>query len=272
MKRICVLTAAVFAALLLTATVSLQADEPVPQDVTKTIELFNGKDLSGWYVFLKERQKGEDPNKVFSVQDGMIRISGQEYGGIVSEQAYKNYHVIVEFKWGEKTWGTRVDKARDSGLLVHSFGEDGAFGKCWMYSIEANIIEGGIGDFIVVGDGGDRFSLTAEVAAQKSTKNAYIWQKGGKPVTISRGRVDWFNRDPQWDGSLGYRGKNEVEKPHGQWNKLELIADGDNITVILNGVTVNQASKVKPNAGRIQLQTEMAELFIRRVTLQPVKK
>lgn len=271
MKRVSAFTVAFLAALFFVATGSLRADEPVAQDVTKTIELFNGKDLSGWYVFLKDRQRGEDPNKVFTIQDGMIRISGEEFGGIVSEQAYKNYHIIVEFKWGEKTWGSRIDRARDSGLLIHSFGEDGAFAKCWMYSIEANIIEGGIGDFIVVGDGGDRFSLTAEVASDKPVKGAYYWQKGGKPVTIRRGRINWFNRDPNWDGSLGFRGKNEIEKPHGQWNTLEAIADGDNITVILNGVVVNQASKVKPNAGRIQIQTEMAELFVRRITLLPLK-
>ena len=46
----------------------------------KTIELFNGQNLDGWYTFLKERGRDNDPKNVFTVNDGIIRISGEEWG------------------------------------------------------------------------------------------------------------------------------------------------------------------------------------------------
>lgn len=246
------------------------ADDPVPQTVAEKIELFNGKDLTNWYIFMKGEKINEDTKKVFTVSDGMIHISGNGFGCITTNEAFQNYRIIVEFKWGEKTWGSRLDRARDSGLLLHSVGKDGAFGGVWMYSLEANIIEGGVGDFIVVGDGSDQYAITCKVAPEKSKKNAWIGQKNGQPVTIHSGRIDWFHRDPDWEDTINFRGKNEIEKPHGQWNKLEVVAKDDQLDVYLNDILVNQAFEVKPAGGRIQIQTELAEIFVRRVTLLPL--
>ena len=47
-------------------------------------ELFNGKSLDGWYKFNKGRGVNNDPNNVFSVVNGVIRISGEEYGCITT--------------------------------------------------------------------------------------------------------------------------------------------------------------------------------------------
>src|SRR6185369_13981743 len=45
------------------------------------ITLFNGKDLDGWYTWLRQTRY-EDPKKVFSVQDGVLKISGADWGGL----------------------------------------------------------------------------------------------------------------------------------------------------------------------------------------------
>lgn len=241
---------------------------------TKTIRLFNGRNLDGWYPFLQNRKRNEDPDKVFTVKKKMIHISGEEYGVIVTNEEYENYTLIVEFKWGKKTSGNRVNKARDNGILLHSVGSDGGFRGLWMHSIECQIIEGGTGDFYVVGDGSNQFAITATVAAEKSNGN-YIYQKDGKPVTINDGRISWYGRDPEWKDIKKFRGRQDIEKPTGKWNRLECIAKGDKITIILNGVLVNEATNVKPNKGRIQIQTEGAEIFFRRVDLlqsvEPIK-
>jgi hypothetical protein len=63
-----------------------------------------------------------------------------------------------------------------------------------------------------------------------------------------------------------------VEKPVGDWNKVECVVEGDEITIFLNGILVNHASNVKPNKGRIQIQSEGAEIFFRKVELRPLKK
>ena len=233
----------------------------------KQTRLFNGKNLDGWYTFIKGKGKNVDPKKVFTVQDGMIRISGEEFGCITTNNEFENYKLEAEFKWGEITYAPRIEKARDSGILLHSIGEDGGQSGTWMHSIECQMIEGGTGDLLVVGDGSKTFSLTCLVAQEKQG-NSYIFQPGGKPATINGGRINWFARDPGWKDLKGFRGTKDVEKPVGEWNKLECIVKGSEISVYLNGTLVNQAIDVQPRKGKIQIQSEGAELFFRKFTLR----
>lgn len=235
----------------------------------KTIHLFDGKSLNGWYKYLSKNGRDNDPLNVFSVHDKMIHITGEEYGCITTLEQYENYKLTVEFKWGTKTFEPRVDRARDNGVLIHSQGKDGAFSKSWMYSIECQIIEGGTGDFLVVGDGSKTFELTSKVAPRK-TGGPYVFDPNGSPATINLGRIDWFGRDPGWKDVLGFRGARDVEKPTGEWNKMEVIAKGDEVTIYVNGVLVNQATNVKPSRGHIQIQSEGAEMFVRKIDLKPL--
>ncbi|SHG50714.1 protein of unknown function [Fodinibius roseus] len=230
------------------------------------VSLFNGENLDGWYTFLEDRGRNDDPRDVFTVTDGMLRISGEEWGSLTTEEEYENYHLITEFRWGDQTFEPRKHRARDSGLLFHSVGEDGAYSGKWMHSIEANIIEGGTGDFIVVGDGSDDFAITSPVAPEQQN-GSHVYQPDGEPVTINGGRINWFDRDPMWKDTLGFRGADDIERPAGEWNRMEAIVKGDSITVKLNGVVVNEAFDVRPSKGRIQIQSEGAEIFFRKVDM-----
>lgn len=229
------------------------------------VALFNGRDLDGWYTWLRDIGRDADPNGVFTVADGMIRISGEDWGGITTDEEFENYTLVVEFKWGEKTWGNREFAARDSGVLIHSKGEDGGYSGVWMHSLEIQMIEGGTGDLLVVGDKSEAFSMTCTV--REDAPNVY--QPGGKPVTINGGRIDWWGRDPGWKDVKDFRGARDVEKPVGEWNTLEIVAKDNTIAAYLNGVEVNRAIDCKPTKGRIQIQSEGAELFVRKVELTP---
>ena len=244
-----------------------QRSSPLANDTA--IQLFNGKDLSGWYKFIQHRGRDRDVKNVFSVHDGMIHISGEEYGSIVTNDEYSNYKLVVEYKWGTRTFEPRAENARDNGLLIHSTGEDGGYEGIWMHSIECQIIEGGTGDFLVVGDGTNKFSLSSHVAPVKQN-GAYLFEPEGQPVTINGGRINWFGRDPNWQDVKGFRGKNDVEKPIGEWNTMECVAEGNKAIILLNGVIVNQAFDLVPSRGRIQLQSEGAEIFFRKVELKPL--
>lgn len=238
------------------------------------IKLFNGKNLDGWYTWLKET-KYEDPKQVFRVTDGMLHVTGDGLGGILTKDEYKDYHLVLEFKWGKKTYAPRENRTKDSGLLIHSVGEDGGYGGIWMPSIEVQIIEGGCGDFIIVA--GDKaptnFSLTVESARDRDGE--VIWKKGGKKETFdlkNRKRINWYGRDPDWADTLGFRGKDDVESPDGQWTRMDVICDGGHIQTYVNGTLVNEAFDSQPQQGKIQLQTELAEVFFRRLELHPVGK
>ncbi len=182
---------------------------------------------------------------------------------------YRDYHLVVEWKWGGPTLGERKTKARDSGILVHGVGEDGAYHNTWLESIESQIIEGGYGDFILVG-GRNKPSLTAEV--REGANNQVYWQEGGKRVTRDRGRFNWYGRDPDWKDELGFRGKQDLEKPMGEWNRSEVICDRDTIKNLFNGKVVNYGTNSSHTFGKIQIQSEGAEILIRRVELEPIKR
>ncbi|MBW3598989.1 MAG: DUF1080 domain-containing protein, partial [Planctomycetes bacterium] len=58
------------------------------------IKLFDGKSLDGLYSFLKET-KYEDPKNVFRVTDGMLHITGDGLGSIITKNEYRDYHLVL---------------------------------------------------------------------------------------------------------------------------------------------------------------------------------
>jgi hypothetical protein len=131
------------------------------------------------------------------------------------------------------------------------------------------VIEGGCGDFIIVGGRG-KPSLTCE-ARVGSDKQLY-YEKGALPVTRNSGRYNWWGRDPAWKDVLGFRGKNDVEHAAGEWNRMEVVCDGDTITNIVNGFVVNVGTKSTLTQGKIQFQSEGAEIFFRKIEIRPLQR
>lgn len=249
----------------------------------KAIQLFNGKDLTNFYTWLVGT-KYQDPDKVFSVVpnvDGKpaIRVSGQHYGAFITKEEYSDYHLVTEFKWGPKTWAPRTDKTRDSGILVHCQGPDGNTGKDfngpWMLSQECQIIEGGVGDFILVGghtQSGERVIPKLTVTAGKDRDGENIYDPKAPAKEFQGGRINWWGRDPDWKDTIGFRGKQDVESPFGEWTRVEVICDGDSITNIVNGKVVNHGTKSSLTRGKIIFQSEGAELFFRKIEVRPIQK
>lgn len=238
------------------------------------IKLFNGKDLTGLYTHLKDTLKN-DPRHVFSVEDGMLHISGDGLGGIITRNSYRDYHLVCEFKWGGKTWHDRKQSTRDSGILVHCNGPDGAHGDTWPCSFEAQVIEGGCGDFIVVSASKPEeskipLSLTCEVTKDRDGES--VWHTGGERTKFTSGRINWYGRDPDWKDEIGFRGKEDVESPFGEWTRMDVVCQGGHITNYVNGVKVNEGFDANPSYGRILIQTELAELWVRRWELWPLDK
>lgn len=259
------------------------ANSAAPMTPKETIALFNGttkKDLSAFYTWLRNHGYN-DPDKVFTVVDQIdgapaIRASGQHWGGIVTKANYANYKLVVEFRWGTITWDPRANKTRDSGILIHAQGEDGNYTKDfngpWISSVEFQIIEGGTGDIILVNgyerDAGKMLAprLVARVAA-----NGKNWDPAGQPKEFTKGRIDWQYRDLGWKDVLGFRGAKDVEKPIGQWNRLEAIVDGGDVTYFVNGVKVMEGREGSFKSGRLMFQSEGAEIFFRLIELHPLK-
>src|SRR5262249_21363436 len=73
------------AALLVGAVGLLRAEPVAPKD---TVKLFNGKDLTGLTTWLKDTKR-EDPRKVFRVEEGLLRITGDGFGYVATEKEYR---------------------------------------------------------------------------------------------------------------------------------------------------------------------------------------
>ena len=267
----CVLAA--FAAPLRAETPALTPSAP--------IQLFNGRDLAGFTTWLTTSGP-QDPDRVFTVVAGVdgapaIRFSGQHYGGILTRERYTNYRFVMEFRWGLLTWAPRKAAARDSGVLFHCQGEPGNntpdFRAPWQRSIEYQLIEGGTGDLIIVG-GYERGQpeLLFPTLTSNVVPGTRRWSPQGEAGRFGRGRnrTDCGYKDPAWKDTLGFRGKNDVERPVGQWNLVEVVCAGDRLDYFLNGVPVNAARDASLTEGRILIQSEGAELFVRRIELQPL--
>ena len=246
--------------------------------------LFNGRDLSTWETFLgtphklidvpgqPRNERGEyttpigvntDPTSVFSVVqiDGAaaIRISGEIYGALTTKEEYGNYHLRFEFKWGDKKWPPREQALRDTGCCYHCVGPHGASYGFWMQSFEFQIQEGDCGDFYPLA------GVIVDVEAARSDpadpKSELVYTKGAPRVLGYAKRVI---RNP------------ENERPRGQWNTMELYCVGQTSAHVVNGKVnmiltgLRRKGDVPLTRGRIQFQSEAAEVFYRNIAVRPI--
>jgi len=231
--------------------------------------LLNGKDLSGWEVFVGPKEKdGEplglnnDPLNLFSVieYDGekVLRISGEINASIATKEEFKNYHLIMEFKWGEKVY-TKFN----SGLLYHSYGDYGVGLGVWMSSHELQLWTGHVGDSYRMG------KTYCEIPAIKDKNDKYTYNKSEnhiKSIPNTSSRIVSKDKD--------------YEKSKGGWNTVELYCHGRTSVHVVNGKVnmINFKSgkylddgTVEPlTKGKIQLQSEGGELFIRNMKIRPI--
>jgi len=246
----------------------------VGQPVTKKIDLLETiRSGNVEYHVDPAADLHDDPKDIWKFVDGQLYISGRGYGYVATKENFRDYHLVIEYRWGGKTWGKRAEKARDNGILLHAYGPHGSVGGTWMASIEAQIIEGGVGDVLVLSSklpSGKELttSLTSEFTLDRDKEK--IWKKGSPRQTVTRGRINWEHRDEDWADKRDFRGPKDVDTAGEGWTRLEVIAKGDTLQYFVNGVLVNEGFEAKPSSGRVLLQTEAAEMFVRRYELWPV--
>jgi hypothetical protein len=240
----------------------------IPREI---IHPFNGQDLRGFTTWLKKSGQ-EDPEKIFQIEDGVIRCGSQDMGYLATVDAYQDYHLSLEFKWGQKPTNSKY--VRNSGIMLHGVGPDGSSQGVWMTSIECQLAQGCEGDLIVIpgktADGQPfpaTISSTTRIAEDKKTR----WQAGGTKTVYSGKQFWWSKHEPFFEELLDTRGREDIASPLGDWTKIECICAGSNITIKINGVTVNECFDAHPAAGKISLQAEGYEVFFRNIEIRPLE-
>ncbi|MDB6079301.1 MAG: hypothetical protein JWO82_3048 [Akkermansiaceae bacterium] len=90
--------------------------------------IFNGKDLDGWTPKIRGLAYGEDPNKTFSVSDGVMKVSyanykewGEAYGHIFWKTKLSHYRIRLEYRFtGQQIKGGAGWALENSGIMLHS--------------------------------------------------------------------------------------------------------------------------------------------------------
>lgn len=199
--------------------------------------LFNGENLDGWYSFLREKGKNNDPDHVFRVHEGEIHVSGKEFGYISTLEEFENFDLTVDFKWGEKKWPPRENAKRDAGVLYAVTGPDMVWSRC----LELQVQEGDTGDLWLIPGEGNAPAVT--VLGRE--------HGGAKPYANV---VKWSDQ----------------EKPHGAWNTVRVRCRDGEFQHWVNGVVVMRGRAREGTRGRINLQSEGAEVFYRHIEVIPL--
>ena len=255
--------------------------------------LWNGTDFDGWTTWMQQPApssdvpglkrdadgkytepigSGRDPLKVFTIVsdvDGRpaIRISGEVFGELRSKRAFKDYHLKLQFRWGQKKWPPRdkTETPRDSGLLYHVHTAPGAGGRTWARSIELQIQEHDVGDLYAVGS-----AIAVRAKPRAGTQpTVYDYDPAGEWTFFS-----------QSQGAPGRCIKQpDNEKPTGEWNTVELVAFGEESIHIVNSkvvmrlhgpVRIDGEVPTPVTSGPIILQSEGAEVFYRDIQIRPI--
>ncbi len=266
-----------------TAASQTNADEWVP--------LLDEK-LSLWETYLSFRHKegytGKPPvdekgnpvapigynrnvDNVFSVSEEngkpVLRISGEIYGCAFTKEEFENYHLRLKVRWGTKKWEPRTKLLRDSGVLYHSIGKCGAeYWRSWMLSQEFQIMEGHVGDYW-------------SQASSAIDIRAFLPEGSMNPVAGNAQPFLPFGAGSPYGGFC--LRTDDQESPMGEWTQIDLICFGDKSLHVVNGkvVMVLQNSRyvvdgktVPLTKGKLQLQSEAAEVFYKDIEIKKIRE
>lgn len=211
-------------ALLLAAVVTLSF---LPfASATEPIELFNGKDLSGWTY----RAPNPDAESPFSVKEGILRCEGQPVGYLRTDEEYTSYVLTLQWRWPKDS------QPGNNGVLLRIQPEEHVFNDTWPKCVEAQLLNQHAGDIFTIAN----YPLTGD---PERTKGRYT-----------------------------AKAHPSNEKPQGEWNTYEIILDGENLTLKVNGLVQNEATGVAVMPGYVAVQSEGAPIEYRNIQLTPLEK
>jgi len=262
--------------------VTLVACSPNKVETEEWEILFDGSDLENWDTYLGvKRVAGESVSSmplglnvdtsIFKIVDvdgeKALRVSGEIWGGISTKREFENYHLQLQFKWGELKWYPREKDSdrRDSGLLYHGVGEHGKGDGFWLRSQEFQIQEGDCGDYW--GVAGAAFDIRASMNADR------IFQYDPKASLLT------FSQDSE----IGRHCKKfpDGEKPSGEWNTIDLycfvntsvhVINNQVVMVLENSRQSDNGNETPLTKGKIQIQSESAEVFYRHVKIASIDR
>ena len=90
--------------------------------------LFNGKNLDGWEIKIRNHELGDNFNNTFKVKDGSLKVSYENYESFdnkfghifYTKKKFKNYHLSLDYKFsGSHLNGAPGWSIKNSGIMLH---------------------------------------------------------------------------------------------------------------------------------------------------------
>jgi hypothetical protein len=207
----------------------------------KKMPLWNGKDLTGWKDDVPAKDTDPAISPSFIVRNGSLVSLGNPKGHLITEAAYKDYRLEVEYRF--------PGQGGNCGVLVHA-SRPRALYKMFPQSIEVQMKSGDAGDFWCIEENIE----VPDMERRRPRKEGQKW--GGGPDDARR-IVNLTD---------------DSEKPLGQWNTMVVEARGNTIKVWVNGTLVNEGHNATVSSGKLALQAEGTEVEFRRVEIRPLAK
>ena len=230
---------------------------------------FNGKDLTGFYTYLHDHQYDDPARGLHGPRRHDPHLGRWIRRHLTTKDEFHDYHLVTEWKWGERTWAPRKRNARDSGILVHCVGPDGAAGGNWMESQECQIIEGGCGDLLMVGGVG-KPSLTCET--RRRPGQAVLLREGRQTRHTQLGAVQLVGPRPDLE-----RRSRLPRQPRRREAARRVEPDGSHLRRRLDHQHCQRLRRqhrheIQPDQGQDHFQSEGAEIFFRKIEIRPLIK
>lgn len=206
---------------------------------TKTVSLFNGRDLAGWHADVPEMDTNTNAKSPFITRNGLLVSLGTPGGHLITDSVYRDYRLNVEYRFAAKPG--------NCGVLVHS-STPRALYKMFPRSIEVQMEHGNAGDFwCIVED-----ITVPDMEARRGPK------------------AEWGGTE---DKKRNIRNLTDSsEKPVGEWNSMIIECLHDSIKVWVNGQLENFGYNCTADKGHIALQAEGSEVEFRKLELSPITK
>jgi hypothetical protein len=170
--------------------------------------------------------------EVWTEDEGVLVCSGAPLGYLYSNADFDDFVLTLEWRWPADTTPGK------GGVLIRMTGEH----KVWPKSLEAQLNAGDAGDFW----GLDGYELIGPISRSRSIDH----ESFGKLTNIQKTQG--------------------VEKRPGQWNTYEIVAEGETVTLLINGMEVNRATGCAPRRGKVCLTSEGSEIHFRNVKIAPL--
>ncbi|KJF43753.1 3-keto-disaccharide hydrolase [Draconibacterium sediminis] len=205
----------------------------------ETIQLFNGKDLSGWYADVPEADNNPEIDPSFVVRDSLLVSMGEPRGHLITDSVYQNYRLEVEYRF--------AGEPGNCGVLVHA-STPRALYDMFPKSLEVQMQHGDAGDF---------WCIVEDIEVPN--------------MVVRRGPKD------EWGITEGKKRRipnltDDSEKPLGEWNNMVIECFADTIKVWMNNDLVNYGFNCTARKGKIAVQAEGAVVEFRKLDLTPLNE